>query len=166
MPTLSKFADDTKQGGMADTQEGCAAIQRDLDRLESWAEGNQVRCNKSKCRVLHLERNNCMHQYRLGHDLLGRSSVKKVHGVDDRLAMSQQCALVAKKANGILECIKRSVVSRSWEVILPLCSAWSGLILSAVSSSGLPMQKRQGSPGKRLRAGSHKNYKSPGASSL
>ncbi|PKU44546.1 pol- hypothetical protein [Limosa lapponica baueri] len=122
---LSKFADDTKLGGVADTPEGRAAIQRDLDRLESWARKNLMRFNREKCKVLHLGKKNVRHQYRLSVDLLEPTSEEKDLGVlvDSKMTMSKQCALVARKANEILGCIGKSVASRSREVILPLYSA-------------------------------------------
>lgn len=33
----SQFTDSMKLGGVADTPEGCAALHRDLDRMERWS---------------------------------------------------------------------------------------------------------------------------------
>ena len=51
-----------------------AVLPFSLHRLKFWAE---MRFNKGKCGVLYLGRNNHMYQYRLGDDLLERSSTEK-----------------------------------------------------------------------------------------
>ncbi|GAB0209103.1 mitochondrial enolase superfamily member 1 [Grus japonensis] len=142
--TLSKFADDTKLGGVADTPEDHAVIQRDLDRLEKWADRNLMKFNKGKCKVLHLRRNNPMQQYMLGATQLESSFAEKDLGVlvGTRLSMSQQCALVAKKANGILGCIRQSIASRSRELIFPLSSALLGPYVEYCVQFWVPQYKR------------------------
>jgi len=82
--------------GSVDLLEGRKALQRGLDRLDRWAEANCMRFNKARC--------------------LGML-------VGSRLNMSQQCAQVAKAANGILAWIRNGVASKGGEVIMPLYSA-------------------------------------------
>ena len=73
-----------------------------------------MRFIKGKCRVLHMGRNNCMHQYSSGTELLDKSSAEKDLGVlvNCKLIMSQQHAPVAKKANGFLGYVGRSIINR------------------------------------------------------
>jgi len=44
--------------GVADTQDGCAAVKRDFVRLEKWADRNLMKFAEGKCKTLPLGRNN------------------------------------------------------------------------------------------------------------
>ena len=83
-----------------------------------------MRFDKAKCKVLHMGCGNLLYQYKLGDKTMEQSPAKKDFRVlvDGRLDVSQQYALTAQKANCILGCIRRSKISRSREVILPLCA--------------------------------------------
>lgn len=82
------------------------------------AHRNLNKCSTRKCQILHLGRNNPMHQKRLRPDWLERSFTEKDLRVlvGNKLNMNQQCILVAGKASSILDCI----TSRPRKVILPL----------------------------------------------
>ncbi|PKU27057.1 rna-directed dna polymerase from mobile element jockey-like [Limosa lapponica baueri] len=95
--TLSKSADIAKLGGVADTPNGCANLQRDLNRLEKWAYKNVMKFNKGNCKVLPLRRNDAVHQFRMWTDQMESSFAEKDSWVMlDKLNMSQEYALTAK----------------------------------------------------------------------
>ena len=103
-----------------------------------------MKSNKAKCRVLHLGHNHPKLSYRLGDVWLESCLAEKDLGVmvDSRLNMSQQCVQVAKKANGILACIRNSVASRAKEVIAPCNCLWRSHTSSTVFSFG-PLTARR-----------------------
>ena len=56
--------------------------------------------------------------------------------------MSQQWALAAKRAGGVLGCVRQSIASRWKEVILPLCSALGRPPLECCVQCWAPQDKR------------------------
>ncbi|GAB0186373.1 hypothetical protein GRJ2_001102600 [Grus japonensis] len=124
-----------------------------------------MKFNKAKCKVLHVGQHNPKHSYRLGGEQTESSSEEKDLGVliDDKLNMTQQCALAVQKANRVLGCIKRSVTSASREVILPLCSALVRPHLEyCIQLWEAPLQERHGAVGVSPEEG-HKDDQRAGA---
>lgn len=101
--TLSKFADNVELGGNVDVLEGREALQRDLHRLDGWAEIICMSFNTAKCWVLHLGHSNPMQHYKLGEERLESCVVEKDLEVliDKRMNISHQCGQEGKQHPGL-----------------------------------------------------------------
>eukprot|EP00061_Rhincodon_typus_P003342 g19860.t1 len=119
---ISKFVDDIKIGGVADSEQDRQRVQQDIDQLEAWSEKWQMEFNPKKCEVMQF----------------GRSSTGGNHTVNDRsirsidmqrnlcvqvyrsLKVAAQVDKVVKKAYGILAFIRRGNEYKDRQVMLQL----------------------------------------------
>uniref|UniRef100_A0A8C3F4S5 Reverse transcriptase domain-containing protein n=1 Tax=Chrysemys picta bellii TaxID=8478 RepID=A0A8C3F4S5_CHRPI len=122
---LIKFADDTKLGGIANSEKDRDILQGALDDLVNWSNSNKMKFNSQKCKVMHLGITNKNYSYKLGTPQLDVTEEKKDLGVlvDRKMTMSRQCDMAMKKANAVLGCIRRGISSRDKEVLVPLYKA-------------------------------------------
>ncbi|XP_072335049.1 multiple inositol polyphosphate phosphatase 1b isoform X1 [Scyliorhinus torazame] len=117
---VSKFADDTKIGGVVDNEEGCCRLQKDIDRMQSWAEKWQMEFNPEKCEVVHFGRTNMNVEYRVNGRVLGNVAEQRDLGVyvHTSLKVATQMDRAVKKAYGVLAFINRGVEFKSREVMI------------------------------------------------
>ncbi|RMC15367.1 hypothetical protein DUI87_07558 [Hirundo rustica rustica] len=118
--TLSRSAGDTRLSGAFDMPEVLDAIQRELHKLKKWANGNLMRStmpHAGSCICIRATPS-ISPDWRMK----GSRAILGKDLVDEKLDMTQQCALTAQKAKCVLGCIIRSVGTRGMKGMLPLYS--------------------------------------------
>ena len=118
------FADDVKMVGDPGNQE----LQEDLDRVYKWTQDWQLPINIGKCQQLVLGGGNAPVRW-LG--TTQRQEIGRVERVRDLgvlitsdLKPTPQCLAAGRKAYGALPQLRKAVVSRKEEVLLPLYKAY------------------------------------------
>ena len=119
---LLKFADDTKLGHKARNIEDCLKTQKCLDKLIDWANTWNMSFNISKCKVLHVGRNNLNHVYTMNGTPLEVTTVERDIGVQisSNLKPFTQCAEAARRAGAILTQISKAFLYRDSRIFIQL----------------------------------------------
>ncbi len=137
--TIKKFADDTKLGKLIESNQDNILFQTCLDKLVDWADTWGMAFNISKCKVMHMGKNNTQYPYTMGGQLLKKTTSERDVGitVDNSGKPESQCAKAAKTASVVLGQISRAFSYRDKKTFIRLyvqyvrphlefaCQAWS-----------------------------------------
>ena len=97
-------------------------LQDDLNKMTEWSEKWQMLFNFGKCKCLHTGHGNEDAQYTMGGTVLNTTVNEKDLGltISADMKISEQCGIVTAKGNQILGLIRRNIVYKEKELIIPL----------------------------------------------
>ena len=122
---LSKFADDSKEAKIIRSPTDNSLMQTAIDKLREWPVKWSMKFNASKCKIMHLGKNNPNPQYTMNNIPIISFTEEKDVGVlvTDNLKPSKHCALDAQKANQVLGQMTRAFHFRDcFTFISEICS--------------------------------------------
>ena len=119
------FSDDTKVFRKVTNDTDKHSFQDDLDKLVKWSEEWQMLLNFGKCKCIHIGHGNMDEEYKMGGAVLGRTTKEKDLGVtfSADMKVSDQCGIAASKGNKILGLIRRTIMYKEKQLIVPLYKA-------------------------------------------
>ena len=81
--------------------------------------------NFGKCKCIHLGHGNVDEEYKMGDAVLGRTTQEKDLGVtfSADMKVSEQCGIAASKGNQIIGLIRRTIMYKEKQLIVPLYKA-------------------------------------------
>jgi hypothetical protein len=140
---LLKFADDTKISRVINSDMDRAGLQAALDRLMDWSDRWGMKFNVSKCKVMHMGRNNAKNDYVMAGSVLEKTREEKDLGVlvQDTLKPASQCAKAAKTALTVLGQITRAFRYRDKKVFIQLYKQYVRPHLDFATQAWSPWQQ-------------------------
>ena len=127
---MSLFADDSKvfsritlgKNKNENTENESERLQKDLDNIKEWATKWKMEFNVSKCKIMHLGKDNPNNVYTMGGIALTETTEERDLGVlvDDKLIFDKHIREIVNKANRMLGMIRRGFDCLDKEVFMNL----------------------------------------------
>ncbi|XP_076047221.1 uncharacterized protein LOC143028736 [Oratosquilla oratoria] len=118
--SISLFVDGAKIY-IISSEEDVEALQRDMERLDTWSDKWLLIFDTDKCKSMHIGHRNHQVSYRFRGSILNRSTQEKDLGIviSSDLKSSAHVAMVTAKANSCLGIIKRNFAILNREILVP-----------------------------------------------
>jgi len=141
---IFKYADDSKLGRPIRSDEDSAVLQSSLDNVYKWSLKWGMEIHPMKTKVLHFGYSNPRHTYMLNGVKVTSDSTAKDLGViiHESCKPSQHVSMIARKANGVLAQLHRTLVSRDRDIVLQLYKIFVRPILESAVAAWCPWERK------------------------